>query len=355
MTESQNMKATPTLLFLFLSITLFAQTISVSENLLLNKVTPYVYIHTQGNNNGMVFCKAGEALIVSTPASDEETGNLINYVRDSLKADIVGYIIDRWHTDAMEGLDVVMQHGIPTYSYAGTKDIARKKGLPQPEMVFDSVMELEVGGSKVIAHYPGEAHTKDGIVVWIPDEKVLFGGNGIRNNNGWVGNIGDANLAAWSETVRKVKVLCGTAMIVIPGHGRYGGSELLDYTIALYDTTGRGWELNSPVLHQRPDFNGNEFLAIAKEETHHNGITTYNDAVVYYQDATKYIRIESACINYIPGEQRLDSDNGIVSIYDKNPDGDTLRLRVPYERLIVFNVEDSIGLRVVLQRFGSLQ
>ena len=349
------MKTTSTLILLFLSINLFAQPISVSADLVLNKVTPHVYIHTQGNNNGMVFCMEGEAIIVSTPASDEETLNLISFVRDSLQANITGYIIDRWHTDAMEGLDVVLQQGIPTYSYTRTKEIARQKDLPLPEEIFDPNIELMVGGSKVIAHYPGEAHTNDGIVVWIPSEKVLFGGNGIRNYNGWVGNIGDANLATWSETAKQIKAHYGNAKVVIPGHGKHGGSELLDYTIAMYDTTGKNWHLNSPELHQRPDFKGKDILTIAKAETQNEGTTTYEDAVVYYQDTTKYVKIASASITWTPGKHRLDSDSGIVTIYDKTPSGDTQRIRVPYERLIVFNVDDSIGLRVVLRGFGKAE
>jgi hypothetical protein len=69
------------------------------------------------------------AVIVSTPESDIETQNLIDYVRKELKANIIGYIIDRWHTDAMEGLDVVQENEIPTYAYEKTRKIANSKGI----------------------------------------------------------------------------------------------------------------------------------------------------------------------------------------------------------------------------------
>ena len=51
------------------------------------------------------------------------------------------------------------------------------------------------------------------------------------------GFLGDANTEAWSETVRKIEQTYPGAKIVIPGHGKWGGTELFDYTIKLFDLT----------------------------------------------------------------------------------------------------------------------
>jgi metallo-beta-lactamase class B len=48
------------------------------------------------------------------------------------------------------------------------------------------------------------------------------------------GNLEDANVAVWSETVGKLKRTYPEAKIVIPGHGKTGGTELFDYTIKLF-------------------------------------------------------------------------------------------------------------------------
>jgi metallo-beta-lactamase class B len=39
---------------------------------------------------------------------------------------------------------------------------------------------------------------------------------------------------AWSETVSRLKQQYADARIVIPGHGKSGGTELFDYTINLF-------------------------------------------------------------------------------------------------------------------------
>ena len=343
-----------TIFTLIIATNLFGQEIKASDNLTLHKLSEQSYIHTQGNNNWLVYFNKGEAIIVSTPESDVETQNLIDWVKNEQKAKIVGYIIDRWHTDAMEGLDIVKQNEIKSYSYELTRAIAKVKGLPIPEIGFDPKIELSVGGNKVICHFFGESHTKDGIVVWIPSEQILFGGNGIRNYNGWVGNIGDANLAEWSKTAERIKKEYGTAKIVVPGHGRHGGSELIDYTIQLYNPENKNWILNSQETSIRPNFkNNDDFIIMSESDSLQDRNRILSNAIVFIQDSTKYAKIESKSIVYQPENNRIDSDSGYLEIYDKTTQGDELRIGVSYNRLIIFKVDDSIGLRIILRGFDE--
>lgn len=251
----------------------------------------------------------------------------------------------------MEGLDIVIQNGIKSYSYELTRTIARRKGLPIPEFGFDPKIEIIVGQNKVICYHLGEAHTKDGIVIWIPSEKILFGGNGIRNHNGWVGNIGDANLKDWSNTVEKIKDEFGTAKIVIPGHGKHGGTELLDYTIELYKTDNKNWVLNSQESFDQTNFEDKHYLIIAESDSMQDERRILENAVVYIQDSTKYVKIESPLIIYDLKKKTFDSEYGYLEIYDKKLQENKLRIGVPYNKLIIIRKEDSVGLRIVLREF----
>lgn len=80
------------MLSLGLSLTvLHAQEIKVSDRLTIIKLTEHTYIHTCENNNGIVHVNKGEVIIVSTPDSDAETKNLIDWTKESLQAKIVGF------------------------------------------------------------------------------------------------------------------------------------------------------------------------------------------------------------------------------------------------------------------------
>ena len=47
--------------------------------------------------------------------------------------------------------------------------------------------------------------------------------------------LGDANEKEWSNTIRKVKSTFHDLEKVIPGHGKVGGPELLNFTIELFE------------------------------------------------------------------------------------------------------------------------
>lgn len=331
-----------------------AQEIHVSDQLVLRQLTAHCYVHTQNNNNGLVYINKGEALIVSTPDSDLETQNLINWVSDAQQTKIVAYVIDRWHPDAMGGLDVVQNNGIKTYAYELTRKIAREKGLPVPETGFDPKLVLEVGGEKVVCHYLGPAHTTDGIVVWIESEQTLFGGNEIRNYNGWVGNISDARLDAWSETAARIKENYGSAKYVVPGHGSFGGAELIDYTIALYDlpqkeTTSHETDTSLSSVFKT----GQQVFIKAESDSTFEDRQLLTNAVVVVQDATKFVEIASPQIIYQPENKRFESENGRVKIYDKTGSHEVLRTDVDYNRLIVYPYNNTVGFVVIMRAIES--
>lgn len=109
-------------------------------------------------------------------------------------------------------------------------------GLQPPQIGFETYLEIEVGNKKVFNEYFGEGHTTDNIVSYFPNDEVLFGGCLIKTLGASKGYVGDANVLEWSNTVKAVNSKYGSAKIIIPGHGKPGGSELLDYTIELFKT-----------------------------------------------------------------------------------------------------------------------
>ena len=63
---------------------------------------------------------------------------------------------------------------------------------------------------------------------------MLFGGCLIKELEASKGYLGDAYVPQWSETVQRVKEAYPDVKIVIPGHGAYGDTALLNYTIKLF-------------------------------------------------------------------------------------------------------------------------
>lgn len=214
-----------------------------SETLIITKVSPNVYQHTSflqtksfGNVpcNGMIVHNNNETVVFDTPVNNEISEELIQWIQNSLKSKINAVVPTHFHDDCLGGLDAFHKHHIPSIANSKTIEIAKEKKLPIPLKSFTNQQKIAVGNQFAELYFFGEGHTKDNIVAYYPNEKVLFGGCLIKELNAGKGNLADANEAAWAETATKLKATITDAEIVIPGHGSTGNTDLIDYTIKLF-------------------------------------------------------------------------------------------------------------------------
>ena len=184
--------------------------------------------------NGMVYIHKNKAYIFDTPANNDASEFLIKILEDK-NITIEGVIVNHFHNDCLGGLEAFHKRGIKSYATVKTIELARKDSVTIPKIGFKEKLTLRVGKREIINQYLGEAHTKDNIVSYLPSEKVLFGGCMAKEMNAGKGFLGDANEKEWSNTIRKVKSTFPDLEKVIPGHGKVGGPELLDFTIELFE------------------------------------------------------------------------------------------------------------------------
>lgn len=185
--------------------------------------------------NGLVYVVNGEALVVDTPHSESLSEVLTERVQGELGARVIGVVIGHTHADSMGGVNAFHKLGIPSYSSRVAQQLAGVQSLPIPRAGYESALELRVGGKSVRCQYFGPGHTLDNAVTYLVEEKVLFGDCLIKSEGAGKGNLADAVVEKWSDTVRKVKDAFPDLETVVPGHGAVGGPELLDYTIRLFE------------------------------------------------------------------------------------------------------------------------
>lgn len=234
------------LLFFVLSIPGFVtaqeNTIKLSNEVELIRINQSVYIHktltdseTYGRftSNGVIYIRNEEALIADTPIDTSHAKLIINWLKDQ-NITIKAVVVNHHHHDALGSLSSFHKANILSYGFAKTSDLAIQNGLEPPTHLFSDSVTIVVGDSKVTAYFFGEGHTVDNIALWIPKEHTLFGGCLIKSVRAGKGNLEDANIGEWSNTVSRIKKYFDNIETVIPGHGIYGGTELLDYTIEMF-------------------------------------------------------------------------------------------------------------------------
>lgn len=214
-----------------------------SETLKIEKLTEHSLLHISYLNtnnfgkvacNGMIVIDNGEALIFDTPADDPTSKELIDWIETNLKCEVKGIVVTHFHVDCLGGLTEFHKRQIPSYASNKTIDLAKSHNWTLPQHGFDNQLETQVGRKRILNKYFGEGHTRDNVVSYFNDEKVLFGGCLIKAVDAGKGNLEDANVNDWSNTVEKIKVAFPKAELIIPGHGKTGGRELLAYTVKLF-------------------------------------------------------------------------------------------------------------------------
>ncbi|MEZ4938493.1 MAG: subclass B1 metallo-beta-lactamase [Crocinitomicaceae bacterium] len=209
----------------------------------IRQITEHVFVHTSlliipnyGSFpcNGLVYINEGKAVIIDTPTDSLAADSLYSFIVKNKKALPIAVIINHFHDDCLNTLSFFHGKGIPSYASQKCIELAKRDGLPQPQIGFTSTNFIPVGSSIVQNFFPGEAHSPDNIVSYIPQDQVLFGGCMIKEMNAKKGNLSDANIKTWSKTVQKVQNKFKKAKIIVPGHGKEGGRELFGYTIDLF-------------------------------------------------------------------------------------------------------------------------
>jgi metallo-beta-lactamase class B len=216
------------------------KTIKISDDIKLIQISVHAYVHvshmifpdhSRYPCNGLIYIDENKAFLFDTPPTDSLTKILVDWLRDSMQLTIVGFIPNHWHNDCMAGLNYLQSMGTESYANQMTIDIAKAKHLPIPTHGFKNSLKLFLGTKDICCYYLGAAHSMDNIVVWIPEEKILFPGCMVKELHAKnLGNTADGDLNEYPKTLDRLLNKFRDAKIVIPGHGQFGGMELIRHT-----------------------------------------------------------------------------------------------------------------------------
>lgn len=214
----------------------------INEDLELYRLTSSCFLYTawadmgrwgRVGSNGLVVRDKGKALLIDSPTSETQTVELAWWFDKNLDVKFDTFVPGHWHDDCVGGLAWLNRNGVRSIANLQTNRILASQGLEQAQESFSDSLTVSLGKLKAELYFLGGGHATDNIVVWIPSQKILFGGCMIKDLASQnIGNIADAApLHEWIRTVEKVEQKFPDAQIVIPGHGQAGGKELFKHTI----------------------------------------------------------------------------------------------------------------------------
>jgi metallo-beta-lactamase class B len=214
----------------------------LDEDLRIYPVVPGVWRHVSFKvmpeygrvpANGLIVVGTDSGALIDTPWTDDQTGMLFDWAKRELGTTIGHVVATHSHDDCMGGLAEAHRRGATSYAFELTAEFAERDRNPVPRKTFTEKLRISLGSVDLELRYFGGGHTRDNIVVWIPQRKMLFGGCLVKRKGGSAGYTAEADLTAWPDTIRDVLATFPEATVVVPGHGPPGTVEYLQYTLIL--------------------------------------------------------------------------------------------------------------------------
>nr|QDC28529.1 subclass B1 metallo-beta-lactamase [uncultured bacterium] len=200
------------------------------QKLMISEINDSTFVYTTYNTyknqqvpaNGLLKVTSTGVVMIDTPWDTTQFQPLLDSISSRFQKPVNLVIATHAHDDRTAGLDFYKKKGIPTFTSRATAQICFENEAPQPEFTFLKDTVFNLNGTLIQTYFPGAGHAPDNIVIWFPNDKVLFGGCFLKSTDATdLGNLSDANLGAWPFAISNVKDRYENARVIIPGHGSW--------------------------------------------------------------------------------------------------------------------------------------
>ncbi len=240
---------------------------SISDDLFYQRIIDSVFliIHyfppPYGCNSLLVVLPDNRAVLIDTPNETSGTRSLMEWMNETFGQLELIVINTGFHQDNLGGNEYLISHKIPVYGSDLTARLIDENGDDLRELLLgitrevenrkyynayrslhfmppDNTFSIQKGlnlnfeDEDIEVYFPRESHTADNVVVYLHQRRILFGGCMVYAlESSGKGFIRDANLQEWPQSLLNIKERFPEALIVVPGHGYWGDSSLIDHTI----------------------------------------------------------------------------------------------------------------------------
>ncbi len=200
-----------------------------------------VYEQVNYKNRGFIsnayFVVTEDGVLAIDALSTYELGKeLVETIRSVTKKPIRFAVITHYHTDHFYGVGAFKEEGAVIIAHEWAFDYlsqpssysfyrSRQKLLKEhmkgtkmipPDITITQGLDIHMGNKNFVVRHYCKAHTPGDIVIWMPDEKILFSGDIVFD--GRLPFLGSGNSKTWLVCLKKILEL--DPKILLPGHGK---------------------------------------------------------------------------------------------------------------------------------------
>jgi glyoxylase-like metal-dependent hydrolase (beta-lactamase superfamily II) len=215
-----------------------------SPALKISHLTGDFYVYTTYNtvngtpflSNSMYLVTTKGVVMFDTPGDTSQFQPLLDSIQKRHNKKVVISIATHYHDDRTGGFKFLKNRDIETYSSKKTWDLCHEFKMNHATRYFENDTTFRVGQYSFQTYYGGEGHTRDNIVIWFEEERILYAGCLVKClESTTLGNIKDANLDQWPVTITRIIERFPKPNHVITGHQSWASVLSLEHTLKLLE------------------------------------------------------------------------------------------------------------------------
>ncbi|MGL4674016.1 MAG: BlaB/IND/MUS family subclass B1 metallo-beta-lactamase [Wohlfahrtiimonas sp.] len=228
------------LIFWLTILTVYAH--ANNDELIIKPINERMYVYTtfkeisgtKYSSNAMYILTKDGAILLDAPWDSEQYQTLVDHIKNTHNKDIIALFVTHAHDDRAGGLQFFNELGIPSYAYTHTNKILKETHQAMATNELGENEEFTFDQQKLMTSFIGAGHTLDNIIIWLPEEKLLYGACLIKSAESQnLGYIKDGDVQAWQTTIEKIQQKYSDAKIVIPGHDEWDLNHHIEHTSEL--------------------------------------------------------------------------------------------------------------------------
>lgn len=236
------MKTTITTIIIYLFSLTFVFGQTENNELKISRLTGEFYIFTtykmfgtkKQSANGMYLVTDSGVVLFDSPWDTSPFQPLLDSIKVKHNKKVVINIATHSHEDRTSGIDFYRKNGVKTFTTKLTDEISIENERPRAEFLMKKDTIFTVGKYKFQTYFAGEGHTKDNIVIWFDNEKILYGGCLVKSIVAKdLEYVGEANIKEWSKTIKKIQKKFKNPKFIITGHHNWESTKTLEHTLKL--------------------------------------------------------------------------------------------------------------------------
>lgn len=173
-------------------------------------------------------------VLFDTPWDKEYFQPLLDSIWQRHHQKVIMCLSTHFHEDRTAGLTYYAAKGIRTFTTRQTDSLCVLNHNPRATFMMPKDTVFHVGGEVFQVYYPGPGHSADNLVIWLPEYKVLYGGCLIKSTDvNSLGNLEDANVAEWGQSLKRMERKFPHPDFIIVGHESWKNKQSIKHTLDL--------------------------------------------------------------------------------------------------------------------------